>query len=153
MRGVPSTPRTQRTQSLGSRRRASVRSERRISFVSLVSFVLIAAANSTDWPSHDGDAAGQRFSPLKQITPANVSKLEQAWVFDTGATGIQGPTGIQGATVTVTPVNIVTGTVTTQFRRIRVEAPYTLLTGLSGWFGVFEVTLRGEALMRNETSP
>ena len=61
--------------------------------------------------------------------------------------------GIRGATVTVTPVNIVTGTVTTQFRRIRVEAPYSLLTGLRAWFGVFEVTLSGEALMRNETSP
>jgi len=64
-----------------------------------------------------------------------------------------GSAGIYGATVTVTPVNIVTGTVTTQFTNIRVELPYSLLTALRGWFGVFEVTLSGEALMRNETSP
>jgi quinoprotein glucose dehydrogenase len=32
---------------------------------------------------------GQRFSPLKQITPSNVARLQTAWTFDTGATGIQ----------------------------------------------------------------
>src|SRR6185436_9864596 len=37
----------------------------------------------------DADAAGRRFSPLKQITPANVAQLQPAWTFDTGATGIQ----------------------------------------------------------------
>jgi quinoprotein glucose dehydrogenase len=49
----------------------------------------LAAADANDWPSHDGDAAGRRFSPLKQITPANVARLQPAWTFDTGATGIQ----------------------------------------------------------------
>ena len=33
----------------------------------------LAAADVNDWPSHDRDAGGQRFSPLKQITPANVA--------------------------------------------------------------------------------
>ena len=47
------------------------------------------AADTNDWPSHDHDAGGQRFSPLKQITPANVSTLQPAWTFDTGARGIQ----------------------------------------------------------------
>ena len=47
------------------------------------------AADDNDWPSHDRDAGGQRFSPLKQITPANVARLQPAWTFDTGATGIQ----------------------------------------------------------------
>ena len=47
------------------------------------------AASQTDWPSHDHDAGGQRFSPLKQITPANVARLQVAWTFDTGATGIE----------------------------------------------------------------
>src|SRR5213593_4269605 len=37
--------------------------------------------------------------------------------------------GIDGATVTVSPVNVVTGTVTTQFRKVRVEVPYSLVTG------------------------
>lgn len=47
------------------------------------------AADVNDWPMHDHDAGAQRFSPLKQITPANVTKLQPAWTFDTGATGIQ----------------------------------------------------------------
>src|SRR5205809_783961 len=50
---------------------------------------IVAAASDSDWPSHDRDPGGQRFSPLKQITPANVAKLQQAWIFDTGASGIQ----------------------------------------------------------------
>src|SRR2546428_10517060 len=48
-----------------------------------------AAADVNDWPSHDHDAGGQRFSPLKQITPANVATLQRAWTFDTGVTGLQ----------------------------------------------------------------
>src|SRR5207249_6985057 len=49
----------------------------------------VAAADTNDWPSHDHDAGGTRFSPLRQIAPANVSRLRQAWSFDTGAPGIQ----------------------------------------------------------------
>jgi quinoprotein glucose dehydrogenase len=43
-----------------------------------------------EWPVWGGDEAGTRFSRLDQITPANVGKLEQAWVFRTGI-GPQGP--------------------------------------------------------------
>src|SRR6476659_2878800 len=50
---------------------------------------VLGAADVNDWPSHDHDAGGQRFSPLKQITPANVATLQPAWTFDSGATGIQ----------------------------------------------------------------
>jgi quinoprotein glucose dehydrogenase len=32
-----------------------------------------------DWPMYNRDLAGTRFSPLKQITPKNVSKLKLAW--------------------------------------------------------------------------
>src|SRR5437870_11681763 len=49
----------------------------------------VIASDPGDWPSHDRDGRGQRFSPLRQITPANVSKLQPAWSFDTGVTGIQ----------------------------------------------------------------
>ena len=42
------------------------------------------AADDYDWPSHDRDPGGQRFSPLKQITPKNVATLEKAWTVDTG---------------------------------------------------------------------
>ena len=50
---------------------------------------VLTAADVNDWPSHDHDAGGRRFSPLTQITPANVAKLQPAWTFDTGASGIQ----------------------------------------------------------------
>jgi len=42
-----------------------------------------------EWPRHDGDASGSRFSTLTQITPENVAKLQVAWTFDTGTPGIQ----------------------------------------------------------------
>lgn len=37
-----------------------------------------------DWPYYGGDANAQRYSPLDQITPENVGKLERAFVFHTG---------------------------------------------------------------------
>jgi quinoprotein glucose dehydrogenase len=37
-----------------------------------------------DWPAYGGTYAAQRFSPLDQITPANVADLELAWEFRTG---------------------------------------------------------------------
>lgn len=42
-----------------------------------------------DWPSVGRDPGGQRFSPLTQINRDNVKSLQQAWVFDTGSTGLQ----------------------------------------------------------------
>src|SRR5262245_42174947 len=36
---------------------------------------------STEWPTYGHDSGGMRFSPLEQITPANVSQLEVAWVY------------------------------------------------------------------------
>jgi quinoprotein glucose dehydrogenase len=34
-----------------------------------------------DWPMFNRDLAGTRYSPLTQITPANVTKLTQAWSY------------------------------------------------------------------------
>jgi multimeric flavodoxin WrbA len=42
-----------------------------------------------DWPYRGGDPGEQRFSPLKQITPANVGLLRTAWTFDVGASNLQ----------------------------------------------------------------
>src|SRR6185369_999128 len=47
------------------------------------------AAVDGDWPSHDRDAGGQRFSPLTQITRANVAALEKAWTVDIGVPNMQ----------------------------------------------------------------
>ena len=40
-------------------------------------------ASATDWPVAGGDAAGTRYSKLKQITKANVHRLQLAWKYDT----------------------------------------------------------------------
>jgi glucose dehydrogenase len=42
-----------------------------------------------DWPMYGRDAGAQRFSPLTQISRQNVSTLQQAWTFDTGAKDLQ----------------------------------------------------------------
>src|SRR5665213_2436296 len=44
----------------------------------------LAASSAGEWPSYGLDPGGQRFSPLKQITPENVGHLKIAWTFRTG---------------------------------------------------------------------
>jgi quinoprotein glucose dehydrogenase len=40
-----------------------------------------ATAASSEWPTYGHDPGGMRFSPLTQITPANVGQLNVAWVY------------------------------------------------------------------------
>ena len=40
-----------------------------------------SAAASTEWPTYGHDPGGMRFSPVAQITAANVSQLQVAWVY------------------------------------------------------------------------
>src|SRR5262245_32423903 len=59
---------------------------------------------ATDWPMFSHDLAGTRFSPMKQINAANVSKLKLAWSMPyradrTGAAG-----GGLGGLTEATPV-------------------------------------------------
>tara|TARA_R110002110_G_scaffold12718_3_gene60879 strand:+ start:40161 stop:42536 length:2376 start_codon:yes stop_codon:yes gene_type:complete len=37
-----------------------------------------------DWPAYGGSYAARRASPLAEITPDNLDRLERAWVFNTG---------------------------------------------------------------------
>jgi quinoprotein glucose dehydrogenase len=37
-----------------------------------------------DWPAYGGTYSARRYSPLAQITPDNVGRLERAWVYHTG---------------------------------------------------------------------
>ncbi|MFT3933008.1 MAG: PQQ-binding-like beta-propeller repeat protein [Chitinophagaceae bacterium] len=54
-----------------------------------------------DWPTYGGNSAGNRYSPLTQITADNVKNLKVAWMFDTRdpadtiAGGLQRPREIQ----------------------------------------------------------
>jgi quinoprotein glucose dehydrogenase len=51
-----------------------------------VSAAATAPGDSPDgeWPAYGRTAAGQRWSPLAQITPSNVGELQVAWQFRTG---------------------------------------------------------------------
>jgi len=42
------------------------------------------AAAGADWPAYGGTNSARRYSPLAQITPANVAGLERAWAIHTG---------------------------------------------------------------------
>src|SRR5579863_4950034 len=45
------------------------------------SLIALSAYAQTDWPMFAHDPASTRYSPLSQITTANVSKLTQAWIY------------------------------------------------------------------------
>ncbi|HYA17596.1 MAG TPA: PQQ-binding-like beta-propeller repeat protein [Bryobacteraceae bacterium] len=51
-------------------------------------FLLAATgAAQTDWPTFGHDLGSNRFSPLRQITPENVSTLKRAWTYHMDPTG------------------------------------------------------------------
>jgi quinoprotein glucose dehydrogenase len=50
----------------------------------LLGLLLLAAPPACAWEHWGGDRGGQRFSPLAQITPANVGNLVRAFEFHTG---------------------------------------------------------------------
>ena len=43
-------------------------------------------ATGKDWPAYGGNKAGNRYSPLRQITAGNVNGLQVAWTYDAGLT-------------------------------------------------------------------
>ena len=45
------------------------------------------SANNQDWPSFGRDYSSQRFSPATQINTNNVSKLAEAWKYNSGVVG------------------------------------------------------------------
>ncbi|EQB14709.1 glucose dehydrogenase [Sphingobium quisquiliarum P25] len=51
----------------------------------------------TDWPAYGGSESARRFSPLTQITPANVASLEQVWLTHTGDMPSSAAKGTYGA--------------------------------------------------------
>jgi quinoprotein glucose dehydrogenase len=63
-----------------------------------------SAPDAADWPAYGRTQAGTRYSPLTQITPANVKDLQVAWVFRTGDS--KGPNDPVEITDEVTPLKI-----------------------------------------------
>src|SRR5262245_19066706 len=65
--------------------------------VALLSLAVAPAAvrtadgpGATDWPSTNYDQTANRYSPLKQITAANVSSLERVWSVHLAPAGFVG---------------------------------------------------------------
>jgi quinoprotein glucose dehydrogenase len=61
-----------------------------------------------DWPAYGADPGGQRWSPLTQITPANVDELEIAWIHRSGDV-LDGSSSLGKSSLQVTPL-LVDGT-------------------------------------------
>lgn len=57
-----------------------------------------------DWQAYGRTHLGQRYSPLSQVTPDNVSRLQVAWTYHTG--DVRGPNDPTETTYEVTPLKI-----------------------------------------------
>jgi quinoprotein glucose dehydrogenase len=63
------------------------------------------AAAEGDWPSFGNDPGGSQYSPLNQITPANVDKLKVAWMHKSGDV-VEGSMREGGTSLQVTPIHV-----------------------------------------------
>jgi quinoprotein glucose dehydrogenase len=61
------------------------------------------APDAKEWPTYGHDAGGMRFSPLTQITPANVANLQPAWTYHMKPQGAAG--GFQQTEATPLVIN------------------------------------------------
>jgi quinoprotein glucose dehydrogenase len=66
--------------------------------------VLCVATPALAWEHWGGDPGGSRFSPLKEITPANVGDLIRAWEFRTGDLARRAPELMQRTKFQATPL-------------------------------------------------
>lgn len=57
-----------------------------------------------EWHHYGRTLAGQRYTPLAEVTPANVEALEVAWTYRTG--DVRGPDDVDETTYQVTPLKI-----------------------------------------------
>jgi quinoprotein glucose dehydrogenase len=121
----------------------------------IIALALLFAASlpaaADGWSAYGGDAGGTRYSPLKQITRANVAKLKVAWTYHTGA--LQPETRLnEKAAFEATPI-LVNGALylSTPFNQVIALDP---ATGAEKWkfdpqvsrtHGYSEVTSRGVA--------
>src|SRR3984885_11910615 len=70
--------------------------------------LLAGLQNPSRWLTFSGAYTGQRHSPLKQVTPKNVSGLARQWVFQTDIPGFPGR-GIETSPIVVDGTLYVTG--------------------------------------------
>src|SRR5437016_1146400 len=55
-----------------------------IAIAAFVAAVPVSILGQKDWPTYGHDVGGMRYSPLTQITPANVATLRRVWTYETG---------------------------------------------------------------------
>jgi len=100
-------------------------------------------AKADEWGAYGRDPQGTRFSPLTQVTPANVAGLKPAWTFHTGdiSTGKAGPRRsgfettplfLDGRLYLTTPFNRVIALDPTTGRQLWAYDPKTNLAGPYG---------------------
>jgi quinoprotein glucose dehydrogenase len=70
----------------------------------LLALILSVAAPALAWEHWGGDRGGMRFSPLAQITPANVGHLVRAWEFRTGDLEARPPAAMARTKFEATPL-------------------------------------------------
>ncbi|HEX9468331.1 MAG TPA: PQQ-binding-like beta-propeller repeat protein, partial [Bradyrhizobium sp.] len=70
----------------------------------LLAVLLLTAAPAFGWEHWGGDRGGTRFSPLAQITPANVGSLVRAWEFRTGDLDTKPPAAMARTKFEATPL-------------------------------------------------
>ncbi len=70
----------------------------------LLAATLFAAAPALGWEHWGGDRGGTRFSPLAEITPANVGNLVRAWEFRTGDLDTRAPAVMARTKFQATPL-------------------------------------------------
>jgi quinoprotein glucose dehydrogenase len=73
-------------------------------FLGLFAATLFAVAPALGWEYWGGDRGGTRFSPLVQITPANVGNLVRAWEFRTGDLDSRAPAVMARTKFEATPL-------------------------------------------------
>jgi quinoprotein glucose dehydrogenase len=98
--------------------------------LSIVCAAISAGAADVGWSFYGGDAAGTRYSPLKQIAKENVAHLRAVWTYHTGALSPQTDRN-QKAAFEATPI-LIEGTLylTTPFNAVIALDP---ATGAERW--------------------
>src|ERR1700675_4982514 len=70
----------------------------------LFAVLLLCVSPALAWEHWGGDRGGMRFSPLTQITPANVGDLVRAWEFRTGDLDSRAPEVMKRTKFQATPL-------------------------------------------------
>jgi len=102
----------------------------------VIFLIALPGLAQTDWPVYGHDPGGMRHSPLTQITPANVAKLERAWTFHGGRPGSQVTPVVIGGVMYVTAPDAVHALEPETGRELwKYAAPGITRRGLAYWPG------------------